>query len=1055
MNSYGSLTGRAASTTSSFNLPRLLIALSLSLYYSGLTLAQPATLQFYDCFTGNASQKLSVDTVYAQYLPNEVLNITVLGQASQQILGTANTTSLSTLFTESTTLTFNSYSNNSYLCSSIRPPSPLPSLSPNETTYCPIPAGPFAFSTIIPSSLKYALTTLNTELRAVDPFGVEILCLDVSTTVLEPGPLGSPYGRAHIIFWATVGLAIAYWLVVGIARIVSAWNRGISRPGPGVWHRVESAGFILASAISGERLATSPALMRFCSPSMRDIIFHTQWCAALSMIAVQWPPFVYPLLAQTGWAALSYNITLTQGNGANDHWSPLAVQPYSPPSDFADQLNDSTSPIYIDPSVPNSLFLLPPNTNPGIESYAYSVGLRPQDLFGICVGLFLAIVAGTIVISFAVWMIDWAFSSPPPNSNTGLPAKLGGTRSPRLSAGSKDMLENAVGGIVLGSPDENRSLNGHYMLRSAPRFPGPRVGRWKLPRPDISSFHFSVLLGNLVRILVLFHLPVTIFSSYQLALGARQEISTASVALAALSFAILSVLLPVFLLIRLMRTTTNKLYDETRTLLVLGPLYNHYRHGSQLFACLLFCTNLIFGVTIGAGQGSGTTQAVIILVVEVVSALVTSVWLPWGAGASMGLISFLFCVARIVIAVLLVILTPTISIGDGAGGWVAYGILCVLCLVYLAFFLMLVVKLIEAAVRIAGRIGFDRSKHAVDSGLIGACGLMGCCGPRKHHRSRPRHPYKSTTDSYRPTEPSLSSYSPPTANFAQKESSASHHSHHSGPPSVLRPEHALRPYKEDSDDEGGFIMGAWQPFPRPGYAAIDEARTSISAPPTPPASGFSRVGGGRAHYDSPYAIASGSTLTFPSVERNSGSASGRAVPPMFDEGEENVLTQPSASVASVQIRMQSLPHGAMIPHVRTKSQTAIIENAGIPTPSSAVVMNGSPGKVPSDPSIPENVDTGSASKKRHWFNIRRNRRHSEGDILDTQDEETGSSTPPPPKETGRSFVVIRDRKPQSSSQPDQPTQQIQQVAEAAGIATGSTSPTERPKSFVVLRGKDS
>lgn len=79
-----------------------------------------------------------------------------------------------------------------------------------------------------------------------------------------------------------------------------------------------------------------------------------------------------------------------------------------------------------------------------------------------------------------------------------------------------------------------------------------------------------------------------------------------------------------------------------------------------MFASLLFATNIVFGVTIGVGQKSGTTQAIIILVVEVISALVTSIWLPWGSGASMGLISFLFCVARIVMAVLLVILTPTV-----------------------------------------------------------------------------------------------------------------------------------------------------------------------------------------------------------------------------------------------------------------------------------------------------------------------------------------------------------------------------------------------------------
>ena len=77
-------------------------------------------------------------------------------------------------------------------------------------------------------------------------------------------------------------------------------------------------------------------------------------------------------------------------------------------------------------------------------------------------------------------------------------------------------------------------------------------------------------------------------------------------------------------MLRVTLTTTNKLYDETRTLLSFGPLYNHYRHGSQMFTSLLFVTKLAFGVTIGCGQGSGTAQAIIILV-EVISALVTSI----------------------------------------------------------------------------------------------------------------------------------------------------------------------------------------------------------------------------------------------------------------------------------------------------------------------------------------------------------------------------------------------------------------------------------------------
>lgn len=211
----------------------------------------------------------------------------------------------------------------------------------------------------------------------------------------------------------------------------------------------------------------------------------------------------------------------------------------------------------------------------------------------------------------------------------------------------------------MNSAEENRSSSGQLIFRAASRLPTARRSWWR-SRPDFGAFHGSTLFGNLIRILVLFHFPVTIFSCYQFTIG-RADASLGSIILAAFTFAIVSVLIPVLLIIRLTTTSTNKLYDETRTLLALGPLYNHYRHGSQLFACLLFATNIAFGITIGCGQKSGTVQAIVILVIEVISALVTSIWLPWGQGASMGLISFLFCVARIVVAVLLVILTPTVK----------------------------------------------------------------------------------------------------------------------------------------------------------------------------------------------------------------------------------------------------------------------------------------------------------------------------------------------------------------------------------------------------------
>lgn len=159
-------------------------------------------------------------------------------------------------------LTFAVWDNNSFFCETLRPPSPLPPPD-KDGRYCPLDAGPFALSSSIELGQNYPLATFDTRLRALDPLTNELFCLDFTTTPLLPDSFDPVYGAAHAVFWGTVAIAIAYWLVVGIARLVTARGRGGNRSG-GLWAKVEGAGFILASAISGERLATSPALMRFC-----------------------------------------------------------------------------------------------------------------------------------------------------------------------------------------------------------------------------------------------------------------------------------------------------------------------------------------------------------------------------------------------------------------------------------------------------------------------------------------------------------------------------------------------------------------------------------------------------------------------------------------------------------------------------------------------------------------------------------------------------------------------------------------------------------------------
>jgi len=594
------------------------------------------------------------------------------------------------------------------------------------------------------------------------------------------------------------------------------------------------------------------------------------------------------------------DITLTQGPGAaSKHWNPLHTDPFAPPSNFADQITDPGSPLFLNTSVSNTLFTLPPaHATTGIPALASSVGIRPEDAFDIAATLFVLIIAGTVAVSLLVFGVDTLVGTLVRASG-----RTSGTRTPPWASAHKEFTESLEPNV----PDDDVvSGTVRFIHRPASRtlqiLPPPRG--WLNYRLGQSSFHGSVLHGNLVRILVLFHLPVSVFACYQFSTG-RSQSSLAGVVLAALVFAVCSLGVPAWLVMRVWTTPTAKLYDETRTLLMLGPLYNEYAHGSQLFGTLFFATNVVYAVVLGCGQQSGSAQAIIVLVVEVGVALTTSVWMPWGRGAAMGGISFMFCVARVITAVLLVILSPVVSVGDAAGGWIAYAILVIQGLVYLSFFVMLVSKLAEGVVRYVWDVPFARSKHTVDTGLLGALGLAPCCG-RRRRTDGGRHSQASSLSAASAVSPanagaSRRAQSPPhILPSVPVQTNAAAAQSHTTVPSVLRPEQLNQPYREDSDDEG-YILGAWHYEDEPGEPGATPPG-SLPGTPTPgaSASGFSRVAGGRANIESPFTMAAASLS---SVDTGASSSAGALSAGAMGPGR--------------------LPHT----RARIKSQTAVIELA--------------------------------------------------------------------------------------------------------------------------------
>ncbi|KAJ9102590.1 hypothetical protein QFC21_002991 [Naganishia friedmannii] len=881
----------------------------------------------------------------------DVLRIDLFGKTGQGITGFDNVTGkLATMFTETHDLNYNLWSTTTYICNSLFPPSPLPEpYIPRNTTYCPIPAGDVGINISVPISGSYGLSTLRTQIRIVDTSlpATELTCINIDLSPYYPEAW-----YWDIFLWIPAGLAIGYWIASWAARFAAGWvvrsagdgsssmDHGETRNAAGIGSVADAGGdsgasrisrkwgTMLVSGVSGERLGFSGALLRFITPGFRDVIWHLQFCAVLAMVAVDWPEFAYPILAQGAWASLLWNVTLAQGtpNGGNGQSylvNPLQVSRETPfPSNYLPQGNDTAYPLYMNQSIPN-MFLnygaSGPRAEDGIERFATAIGLRNIDLFGVCLVLFLSIAGAVIVLSLLFWFMMALVDYIRMRARTSMrgSAQNRGNTAPVASAGYTDAdistrYKNSIDAYGPETPSSqvpnlhDRKGSGSTLLNltgnQASRRPNAlkRVwGRFKVKGP-IGAFHWAALCGNLVRLIVLFHLPITICSTYQWTV--QDFTSVASVVLAGLAFAFFSVVLPVFLLYRIFRTPTAKLYDAMRTLLALGPMYNIYAQGNQLYYGLRFLASLVTGITIGVGQGHGLAQAIVLLVVEIAFGLGTTIWHPWRAGAGMVIPGFLFAMIRILSAALLVVMAPNLiypykqlPVPNYALGWIAYAVLLLQGIALLFFLIMLICKILEGLIRLFGKIPFDESTHPLDGGLFAAFGgLSAKLKGRGSKRPKMDHRASSNAGSIN-TQMMLNRYS--TNQTAVPFSGrASLESYQSRRPSI---------------NQWGESNGVYSPVPdhdAPQEVLMDSA----------PSRGFSVLRGGRAVYEDPYAALpnanSANRVTYPPNSRS------------LTSPDRRTTFAPLPSLAEDRNRAEPVsPSSRPIRHVRTRSQTAVIE----------------------------------------------------------------------------------------------------------------------------------
>ncbi len=718
--------------------------------------------------------------------------------------------STGSLQTQSRFLTFDVPVENSLenLCDRMYPTAP--DLVHNLTgpyRICTWGPGQVAFGVSIPLDGSYAFGSINTQLRISDSStpARTISCIEVEVTPYYPNEW---YWK--LIFAVPVAMAAATFVLAAVARIVTAVTmrrqlyKNKARLGGAPTFVKDVLCPTIVSALAGDVVVRSPALLRFVTPGCVDIILFVQYVSILGMIAVQWPEFVYPVLKQASWGSLLGNVTLTQMNGIADRWDALHANAFLPQSstDLANQMiNNITSPVFIDQSTPN-IFLNLNGTDTGLEAYARMVGLQASDVFGTTTGIWLLLIAALLAASLVIWLLDTLFGM-----------------------ASLARLDREDSGLEYEEKVTQKKSEGFLE-----RYIG---------------FHAAAFHGNVARLLVIFHLPLTIVSVYHFT-AAREHLS-GTVALAALSFTAFSVFAPAYFLYRIAQHSTEELYQNKRLLLLIGPIYNYYHPGSQLFAAVTFIHSLALGIVIGAAQVSGSAQSIVFLLLEVLLAVAYILWLPWGDGSFMSPISFTWSMLRVITAVLILLLAPVVNFSSQARGWLTWVILFIQAIVLLGIVLLFLAKLIETAIRLYGHVTFDDRTSSRHSGIPGALRRI---RRRKYKtlqlKRGTRRRNNEQTVSVGSMNKLVLANSPASTPFGGSTLQSS---------AGTRYENAFGPYaaylSPDAMDEGSIMSSMPSPYLAPHNQANPYNPTAGGSPP-----GFVRLGGGRATDEHPFRLPS-------------------------------------------------------------------------------------------------------------------------------------------------------------------------------------------------------
>lgn len=231
----------------------------------------------------------------------------------------------------------------------------------------------------------------------------------------------------------------------------------------------------------------------------------------------------------------------------------------------------------------------------------------------------------------------------------------------------------------------------------------------QIQEEDLQAKNMPFTVGNVIRfVFSYFLLPIASLSMFQFVVAGSSP--PATVAMAAVLLLTLIGFAGWLLYVVASTRPRSFLFDDLRTVLLYGPLYNTYSDDAAPFALVPVLLTFIRGIAIGAVQPSGIAQIVLLAICEVITILTLHAFRPFHSPTSMNAYHTFFAAVRFTSILLMVAFAPSLGVTDGTKAWIGYAILLLHAIVLIFGFLLNALQtIVEVVARLAG-VGVDDNK---------------------------------------------------------------------------------------------------------------------------------------------------------------------------------------------------------------------------------------------------------------------------------------------------------------------------------------------------------